>query len=71
MIEKINPDVAADYLGIARQTLMRWCSEKRIRYYKIGKLNWFTYADLDAFIDNCAVNPVQRPPKDFRPGRRR
>jgi excisionase family DNA binding protein len=50
---------SAAYLGIAVSTLYQWVSQKRIPYYKSGRLVMFDLKDLDQFIEKSKVNAVK------------
>jgi len=45
-----NKQDAADYLGIAVNTLNHWICDRKIPYVKIGSLVRFRKTDLDRFI---------------------
>jgi len=49
---------AAQYLGVAEQTLAIWkCTGRyNLPYVKIGRLVKYRKADLDAFVDNNLRN---------------
>ena len=53
-----STEEAADYLGCTEGTLRVWVSKKRVPYVKVGRLVRFRKADLDAWLDRNAVNPV-------------
>lgn len=42
---------AAEYLGIAEQTLRHWVSSGRVTFYKVGRYTRFSPADLDTFLE--------------------
>jgi len=49
-------DGAADYLGVASQTLRNWRSKGRApRSIKVGGRVWFFLSDLDEFITRTAA----------------
>lgn len=48
---------AAAYLGVKASFIRRLVLEKRVRYYKVGKLVRFRAADLDAFLAAGIVDP--------------
>ena len=56
--KKLTVKQAADYLGVAVQTVYQWCSEKRILYYKIGSKTFFDADDLDALRAKNKVKPI-------------
>ena len=45
-----NKQQAANYLGIAVNTLNHWICDRRIPFIKMGSLVKFRKADLDRFI---------------------
>lgn len=60
----MNPRVigiedAAVYLSVPVRFVRRLVFERRIRFYKVGKYVRFEKADLDAFLDAEAVEPVK------------
>jgi len=55
----LNVLQAANYLGIKVSTLYQWVSQKKIPYYKSGRLDKFDLAELDKFIEKTRVNPVK------------
>ena len=55
----LNVPRAADYLGIKISTLYQWVSQKKIPYFKSGRLVKFDLNDLDKFIEKTKVNPVK------------
>lgn len=50
---------AADYMGLKVSTLYQWVSQKRIPYFKSGRLVKFDLNDLDQFIEKSKVKPVK------------
>jgi len=46
---------AAAYLNVNERYMRRLVSERRIPYFKVGRLLRFSPADLDAFIESCRV----------------
>ena len=48
---------AADYLGVHRDTVCRLLADGRLRYFKIGRSVRIDAADLDAYVERCAVEP--------------
>lgn len=53
--KRLTTREAAEYLGIAEQTLVIWRSTKqqRIPYFKIGGKISYVLADLEAFLESC------------------
>jgi excisionase family DNA binding protein len=50
---------AANYLGIAPETLRKWTTQRKIVFTKLGRLNRYRRSDLDAYLDAHRV-PVAR-----------
>jgi excisionase family DNA binding protein len=50
---------AAKYYGLKVSTLYQWVSQKKIPYYKLGRLVKFDLNELDKFIEKTKVNPVK------------
>ena len=48
---------SAGYLMVAVWTFRGWVAQGRIRRYKVGRLNRFKKADLDAFVKEIAPAP--------------
>jgi excisionase family DNA binding protein len=60
---------AAVYLNVNERYMRRLVSERRIPYFKVGRLLRFSPVDLDAFIEACRVEvPLVHPL--LRAGRR-
>lgn len=55
----LNVPKAAEYLGIKVSTLYQWVSQKRIPYFKSGRLLKFDIHELDKFIERTKVNPIK------------
>ncbi len=55
----LNIKQASEYLGLKVSTLYKWVSQKRIPYYKSGRLDKFDLADLDKYIEKSKVKPVK------------
>ena len=49
---------AAAHLGISEAFVRRLVLERRVRYFKLGKLLRFRPEDLDAFIETGRRDPV-------------
>ena len=49
---------ASEYLGISKNTLYSWVSQKKISYVKVGRLTKFDLRVLDRYIDNNTVESV-------------
>ncbi len=49
---------AAAYLGVSEAFVRRIVLERRVRYFKVGKLLRFRPSDLDAFVEVGRCDPV-------------
>jgi excisionase family DNA binding protein len=49
---------AAKYLGIAKQTVYLWCSEKKIPHKKIGSKTFFDADELDYWVARHKVRSM-------------
>jgi excisionase family DNA binding protein len=47
----------ASYLNVTERYVRRLVTERRIPYFKVGRLLRFSAIDLDAFIESCRVEP--------------
>jgi excisionase family DNA binding protein len=54
----ITIEEASEYLGISKNTLYSWVSQKKIGYVKVGRLTKFDLRVLDRYIDNNTVESV-------------
>ncbi len=54
----ITINEASEYLGISKNTLYSWVSQKKISYVKVGRLTKFDLRVLDRYIDNNTVESV-------------
>ena len=57
----LTPTQAAQYLGIALPTLYTMCSQRRIPYVKIGRLNKFDTKQLESWITKHTILPLKVP----------
>lgn len=49
----------AEYLGVSTNTIYAWISQKRIPYYKVGRLVKFDAAEIDRWIATKKVEIVE------------
>ena len=52
-------EYARKYLRVSKASMYRFTSERRIRYYKLGRCCWFRVADLEAFREARAVEVIE------------
>ena len=62
--EMLTREEAAEYMGIATQTLANWASTNRhdLPFTRVGRSVRYRKSDVDAWINRQTVNPIQRPP---------
>jgi excisionase family DNA binding protein len=59
-------DEAAEYLNVTPRFIRRLMYERRIPYYKLGRLVRFSSADLDNLLDTARVDPIGSGNGSFR-----
>ncbi|HAT2009956.1 TPA: helix-turn-helix domain-containing protein [Legionella pneumophila] len=47
----LSVDEISEYLGVKRDTIYKWISEKRMPAHKIGRLWKFKVAQVDAWVE--------------------
>lgn len=56
----LTPGQAAEQLNIPVSTLSRWRSERReLPYVTVGRLIRYRQIDIDRWVDDNTVNPVE------------
>jgi excisionase family DNA binding protein len=58
MSDYLSVPEAAHYMNTSVRFVRRLVNERRIRFYKVGRLVRFKRADLDVFIDSGRVDPI-------------
>lgn len=53
----LNTDQAAKRLGITARTLYRFIDEGQVPAYRFGRVIRLKQNDVDAFIDECRIDP--------------
>ncbi len=53
----MNINQAADFLGVAVDTLRNWCKKRRITYYTLAGIR-FKQTDLEAYRESHRVEAV-------------
>lgn len=56
-IEWLNTEEAAKRLGITTRTLYRFMDQGRLPSYRFGRVFRLKMADIEAFIEDCRVQP--------------
>jgi hypothetical protein len=60
LADRLDRSQAADYLGIARQTLATWAMLGRgPAYHKLGRKVVYLRRDLDDYIRSCRIDPLR------------
>lgn len=54
---------AAEMLAVSTDTLYKWSMQRRLLYYKAGRLNRYKKSDLLAFMESLRVEPCK---SDYR-----
>ena len=57
----IGVDEAAERLGISTRTVRRLVQQKRIRHLRFGRLIRLNVWDVDSFLSNATVEPIEEP----------
>jgi hypothetical protein len=62
---RVTPEVAGEYLGVAKDTLTVWrCTQRYpIPYYKIGRKVYYDLRDLDEFLESRKVGGPRKAKK--------
>jgi len=62
MIQKrlINADEASQMIDVRRDTLYRWVSQRRIPYVKVGRSTKFDVEQIEEWIKERTVKPINR-----------
>lgn len=56
MMTLMNVDQAAKYLGISKNTLYRWSSDRKLEKIKLGSRLFFSEIFLQKFIEENTVS---------------
>ena len=56
--KKLTVEQAAEYIGVKKQTMYQWCSEKKVTYRKIGRKTFFDADELDAWVAKGRVKSI-------------
>jgi excisionase family DNA binding protein len=46
---------AAKVLGVSAWTIRQWSSQRKLRFYKVGRLTKYKVSDLEAFLERGKV----------------
>jgi excisionase family DNA binding protein len=57
----VGVDEAAERLGISTRTVRRLVQQRRIRHLRFGRLIKLSVWDVDSFLTQCTVEPVEQP----------
>jgi excisionase family DNA binding protein len=53
---------AAAYLNVTERYMRRLVAERRIPFFKVGRLLRFAATDLEAYLEDCRVEPASNHP---------
>jgi excisionase family DNA binding protein len=61
--DRLNEEQAAEYLGVAEQTLQNWRCRKRynLPYIRVGRLIRYRKVDLDKWLESRLVGRATEP----------
>jgi len=54
----LNINEASEYLGIKKNSLYCWVSQKRIPYVKMGRKTMFDKISIERFIEENTIKPI-------------
>jgi excisionase family DNA binding protein len=57
----IGVDEAAERLGISARTVRRLVKQRKIRHLRFGRLIRLNVWDVDSFLTNATVEPMEEP----------
>lgn len=57
--EVLTTEQAAEKLGVSTRTMRRLVAQKRIRFWRVGRLVRLRAGDVDDFLARCTVQPVE------------
>jgi excisionase family DNA binding protein len=52
---------AAERMGLSARTVRRLVQQRKIRYLRIGRLIRISAWDVDDFVSNSTVDPIEQP----------
>jgi excisionase family DNA binding protein len=60
MNQMLSAVEAAEVLGVSAWTIRQWSSQRKLRFYKVGRLTKYKLSDLEAFLERGKVeaNPA-------------
>ena len=58
----IGVDEAAERMGVSTRTVRRLVQQRKIRHLRFGRLIRLNVWDVDAFLTNVTVEPIEEPP---------
>lgn len=60
MNQMLSAVEAAKALGVSPWTIRQWSSQRKLRFYKVGRLTKYKVSDLEAFLERGKVeaNPA-------------
>jgi excisionase family DNA binding protein len=60
MNQMLSAVEAAKVLGVSAWTIRQWSSQRKLRFYKVGRLTKYKVSDLEAFLEQgkAEANPA-------------
>jgi excisionase family DNA binding protein len=55
----LNPEEAAEFLGVSLRTIRYWVATRRIPYFHLGRFVRFKPVDLTSFLEAGRVAPLE------------
>lgn len=56
----LSVDEIGEYLGVKRDTIYKWISEKRMPAHKIGRLWKFKISQVDAWVESGSAAETEK-----------
>jgi len=58
-MEVLTTQEAAKKLGVSTRTMRRLVAQRRIRFWRVGRLVRLRGEDVDSYLSRCMVEPVE------------
>lgn len=56
----LSVDEIGEYLGVKRDTIYKWISEKRMPAHKVGRLWKFKISQVDAWVEEGSATETEK-----------
>lgn len=63
--ELLSVEQAATYLGVRVGTIYSWAYQRKLPYYKVGRLLKFKQSELETWITEKKVNSIHYESPDY------